>query len=242
MLHKKYLIAIIGFSLIIALTILRAFCLINFYSDSILAVTALIILWYTFETAEIRKSEYTIAKITEENQMRLKNPSIYCKIFTNPNDSTDTRVKLSNLSNYPVAVKLNCNIKIEGNIINFSSAYNGQRFWNLQYNEVKEGHFSWLDLFKSKGLITQQELDEIRKETVMYKVDKSENLLNDLAKTSLPKISMDVEIFCINEFNLTSYYPPTHYDYDYIRKVWIPILTSEKPYWEYNARPSWTNI
>jgi len=238
---KKYLIVIIAIILIVTLTVFRAYCLFEFYSDSILAITALIILWYTFETAEIRKSEYTIAKITEENQMRLRNPSINCSIFTHPNDSTDTIVGLSNLSNYPVAVRLNCNIKIEGNIINFSPAYNGQQFWNLQYNEVKEGHFSWLDLFKCKGLISQQELDEIKNLSINYKLVKAKELLNNLTNTSLPQISMDVEIFCINEFKLSTYYPPTHYDYDYKRKVWIPILASDKPYWEFASKPLWVN-
>jgi hypothetical protein len=238
---KKYLIPVLSLIIIVILTILRILSLFNFYSDSILALTALIILWYTYETAEIRKSEYTIATINKENQMRFKSPSVFCTIYTNPTDSLDTRIKLSNLSNYPVAVKLNCNIKINGEVTDFSPAYSGKNYWNLQFNEVKEGHFSWLHLFRSKGIISQQELDEIIKKTPTYKPGAAENLLNKLYNSSPSKLSMDLEIFCLNEFNLTTYYPPMHYDYDFRRRVWIPILTSEKPYWEYNSKPDWIN-
>ena len=239
MIQKKYLIVIFSLIIIITLTILRILCLINFYSDGILALTALIILWYTFETAEIRKSEYTIAKINEENQMRLKSPSVFCTIYTNPNDPLDTRIKLSNLSNYPVAVKLNCNIKINEEITDFSPAYNGKHYWNLQFNEVKEGHFSWIDLFRSKDIISQDELDEVRKKTPSNRLGAAENLLNKLYNSSPPKLSKDLEIYCLNEFKLNTYYPPMHYDYNFRRKVWIPILTSDKPYWEYNSKPDW---
>ena len=50
---------------------------------------------------------------------------------------------------------------------------------------------------------------------------------------------MDVELYCRNEQRQTTYYPPIHYDYNYKKEVWIPIITSDKPYWEYNSIPSW---
>ena len=50
---------------------------------------------------------------------------------------------------------------------------------------------------------------------------------------------MDIEIYCENETGEYSYYPPVHYDYDYFRDQWVPILESEKPYWKYDAKPNW---
>ncbi|MCZ7601505.1 MAG: hypothetical protein M5R37_01455 [Melioribacteraceae bacterium] len=236
---KRYFIVVLGLLIILSLFALRLICLSDFYSDSILSVTALIVLWYTFETAEIRKSENTIAKITEENHRRIKHPSVFCNIGTNPADSLDTRVTLSNLSNYPVAVKLNCNIKIGSSIIDFSQAYNGKHYWNLQINESKEGHFNLFDLFKNKDLISQEEFEDIRKESVPKRQERALWLFKEFSKSSTNKLTMDVEIYCVNEFNLATYYPSTHYDYDFERKVWIPILTSMKPYWEYDSYPKW---
>ena len=71
---RKHIIVIIGMILILSATIIRIFCEFDFYSDSILAITALIILWYTYETSEIRKSENIVAKANEENQKRFKSP------------------------------------------------------------------------------------------------------------------------------------------------------------------------
>jgi hypothetical protein len=219
---KKYLIVTLSLLAIIVLTILKIYSVINFYSDGILIVTALIILWYTFETA-------TIAKISEENQLRLKSPSVFCYVYTNPQDSSDTKIKLSNQSTYPVAVKLNCNFKMDGKDFDFSPAYNGQHYWNLQYNEIKEGHFSWLDLLKHQGIISSKEANIFRKL-------RTKELVPDP-----PNLSMDIEIYCINEMGIKGYYPPIHYDYNYHRSIWIPILTSEKPFWEFDSEPSWTS-
>ena len=237
---KKHIIVIVGIILILVTTILKIIINFNFYSDSILTITALIILWYTFETSEIRKSENIIAKANEENQQRFRSPIVNCKIFTNSDDPLDTRIRLSNLSNYPIAVRLNCNIKIDQEILkDFSPAYDGRHFWNLQYGESKEGHFSWFDLLKQKGLISEQELKEINKDSISDKIKKSTKIVALQFDFNHPKITMDVEIFCENEMDLSSYYPPVQYDYDLNRKAWIPILTSKIPYWKYDIKPDW---
>lgn len=234
--EKKYLIPIVFLLLITSATVIKFICDFNFYSDIILVITALIILWYTFETAEIRKSENIIAKTSEENLKRLKSPAVICTIFTNPDNSLDTRVRLSNQSDYPVAVKLNLNIKIADESVNFSPAYNGEHYWNLQYKEANEGHFSWLDLFKKHNLISEDDYKDIKNSSITERISKSTSFLQRNFISNPPKITMDKEIFCENEMGLTAYYPPMHYDYDYTRKVWIPILTSEKPYWDYRPK------
>lgn len=231
--YKKHLVIILFLLLIGIMTVVKILYCFDLYSDIILAITALIILWYTFETAEIRKSENIIAKTSEENLKRLKSPTVICTIFTNPDNSLDTRVRLSNLSDYPVAVKLNLNIKIADERVNFSPSYNGEHYWNLQYKEANEGHFSWLDLFRKHNLISEDDYKDIKNSSIAERISKSTSFLQRNFSSKPPKITMDKEVFCENEMGLTAYYPPMHYDYDYARKVWIPILTSDKPYWEY---------
>ena len=237
---RKYIIILLSIITIIILTICKILYNFDLYSDSILVVTALIILWYTFETSEIRKSESIIAKANEENQKRFRSPIVICKIYTNENDPLDTRVRLSNLSNYPVAVRLNCNIKIENEVLkDFSPAYDGRHYWNLQYGQLKEGHFTWFDLLRTKKLISEDEFKEIKKDSIPDKLKKSIEIVANQFDLNPPKITMDIEVYCENEMGLNTYYPPVHHDYDFSRKIWIPILTSEKPYWEYNSKPAW---
>ncbi len=74
------------------------------------------------------------------------------------------------------------------------------------------------------------------------KIKNIKKIVSNLEKTisfSKLKISMDVEMVCTNKFKMSAYYPPIHYNFDYNRKVWIPTITSEKPYWEYDSKPSW---
>jgi len=239
---KTYLIVIIGILTIISFTIVKLFCDFNFYSESILAVTAVIILWYTHETSEIRKSENIIADATKENQQRFRSPIINCSIFKNKNDPLDTRVRVSNLSNFPVAVRLNCNIKIDGEILkDFSPDYNGRNYWNLQYGEIKEGHFSWLDLFMKKGLLSEEEFQNIRENSIPNGIKKADEYLAFKFNFNIPKITMDIEVYCENEMGLNTYYPPVHYYYNFDQWSWIPVITSDKPYWEYDSKPIWIN-
>ena len=55
-----------------------------------------------------------------------------------------------------------------------------------------------------------------------------------------PKLTMDLEVYSFNEFEEDAYYPPVYYKYDLYRLMWIPRITSEKPIWEYDLKPSWT--
>jgi hypothetical protein len=54
------------------------------------------------------------------------------------------------------------------------------------------------------------------------------------------KLTMDLEVYSINEFDKDAYYPPLYYEFDLYRLMWIPRITSEKPIWEYDLKPSWT--
>jgi hypothetical protein len=54
-----------------------------------------------------------------------------------------------------------------------------------------------------------------------------------------PKLTMDIEIYCINDMGLFTYYPPQHYEFDEWKLLWILTATSKKPYWEYGVKPEW---
>ena len=52
-------------------------------------------------------------------------------------------------------MNLHCNLRVDGESVkDFSPAYEGKDYWNLQYREGKEGHFSVLDLYLKRGLIS----------------------------------------------------------------------------------------
>lgn len=236
----KYWILITGIILIITLTVFKLFINIDFYSDTILAVTAIIILIYTYETSKIREANATIASANKELLRRDKSPFVGYKIYTNPDNNLDTRFLLKNNSNYPLSARTNCNIKInEEPLQNYSSAYNGKEYWNLQYGQAKEGHFSWLDLFKAHNLIDAVERKRIMDEHPNTRQALVEGYFFRRFDNKIPNLTMDVEIYCETELGLNSYYPPVHYDYDFKRKVWVPILTSPIPHWEYLKKPDW---
>lgn len=176
-----------------------------------------------------------------EGLQKSRRPVIgYC-IYTNKEKPYDTRLRIENLSDYPVAVRLNCNFKLDGELINnFSLDYNGTKYWNLQYKEIKEGHFSWIDLYLIKGLITEEESKKIQEGNDEWIIKQThEYLMFEFNLADPPKLTIDLEIYCSNDHGLTMYYPSTHYDYDSYKMVWIPTVTSNKPYWVCNIKPSW---
>jgi hypothetical protein len=159
----------------------------------------------------------------------------------NPNQPVDTRFRIINHSDYPVAALVKCNFKLGDEVIpNVWEAYDGKEFWNLQYKQVKEGHFNWLDLYSNLNLFTKDEIDELKSgdyEQVKRKVTGDLILKYDFKKP--PRLTMDIEIFCLNDQKENLYYPPVHYEFDPFRIGWIPNLTTKKPYWKYEIEPKW---
>jgi hypothetical protein len=210
-------------------------------TDLVLGITAVIILWYTWETSQIRKAEEMIAEASYEASKRNKMPSVGCIIFTNPERTYDTRFRVVNQSFYPVAVRVRCNFKINDELLDkFSSDYDGTRYWNLQINEEKEGHFSWLDLHENKGLIPNSEVKKVKEATSKEEAEETINkYISFNLDFKLPKLTMDLELYCKNNFGFETSYPTVRYRFDYDKKEWIPTLTSDKPYWEFESKPSW---
>jgi hypothetical protein len=223
---------------LIGVAIIKAIFEILFsYSDIILSITALILVWYTYET-------HVIAEANEENQKYFRKPTINYRIYRHDTDKLETMLGIENSSNHPVAVRLNCNFKIDGEALSEFTDYSGGTYWNLQYKEGKTGHFSFLTLLLNKGTLSIEVFNEIKNAPITDPDDRYNYAvakLYELIGPTLPSITMDVEIYCQNEMDV-SYYPPVHYDYDYLRKRWIPKITSTKPYWEYDSKPEWTKL
>ena len=245
--HNKFdtMTVFIGSIAILALIFSRAFWNITFVSEGILGITAIIILWYTWETSQIRRAEREIAEVSRASLLKLYRPAIGCSVFTNKNKPYDTRIRLLNLSDIAVAVNLHCNLKVNGESIrDFSPAYEGKDYWNLQFREEKEGHFSVLDLYLKKGLISEEEIQKIKEAGKPEEIRKQfyDSFVfrpNMGVPFTPPEISMDLEIYCCNDKKQEAYYPPVHYKFDSFRMIWIPTLTNEKPYWDFEDKPDW---
>ena len=249
--HKKEekMAIFIGSIAIVALMFAGTIWEITFISEGILGITAIVILWYTWETSQIRKAEQEIAEVNKALLLKSYHPSVGHSIFTDKKVPYDTRIRLVNISEVGAAVQLNCNLKIDGEPIkDFSPAYEGKEYWNLQIREEKEGHFSILDLYLKSGLITVEEIEiikmagepnEIKKQFQKTFVFRPNTEAPSTVPPSPPEISMDLEIYCCNEKKYEAYYPPVHYKFDSFRMIWIPILTNKKPYWEFEEKPDW---
>jgi hypothetical protein len=238
-----------GIIAILSLIILGTFWNIRFSSEGILGITTIVILWYTWETSQIRKAEVEISKDSRTSLIESYRPAVGHLIYTDKNIPYDTRIKLINLSDYAVAVNLHCNLKVDGEPIgDFSAAYEGKDYWNLQFKEEKEGHFSVLDMYLKQGLIEENEIQKIKEaggpadikrqfhKTFAFR---NNNQSPSTAPSNPPEISMDVEIFACNDKRQEAYYPPVHYRFDSFRMAWIPTVTNTKPYWEFDRKPNW---
>ncbi|MFC1550985.1 hypothetical protein ACFL6P_00330 [Candidatus Latescibacterota bacterium] len=242
-LQKYYLVILLAIPLIICFLFLFKKIVIckeyNFVSDFILWITALILLWYTKETYVIAQATKRNMEITEE---RYRKPVVGLEISPNTDDINYTRFRIINQSEGAISVLVKCNFKINGEPIIFHPAYEGTEYWNLQYTEVKEVPIHWIDLCVFNGLIEPSFGEEMKKYSGVKITDvdyPKKEIKNDSDSISkIEKLSMDVEIFCENEYK-SAYYPPAHYDYSLKKKIWVPKVTSKKPYWKYDSIPSW---
>jgi hypothetical protein len=230
---KIFLIILICIS-IIFIFYLKIFCSFQYLSDTILALTAIIIFWYTLETYQIRKS-------SEEQTYKLKRPIVSFKLWTNEAQQFDTRLQLINQSDYPIAVRVKCNFKIDDeNIDDVWPSYSGKEYWNLQYKEEKEGHFNILSIYQKSGKISSNKKDKIKSYKETYSRHKLSLIPVDLM--TLPKLSLTLEIFSQNELGMFLYYPPVLYQYYFDKLTWIPTITSTEPFWKYDRKPIWAKI
>ena len=215
----------------------------KFASDLILGITAIIIMWYTWETYKIREAESSIAKTSSEAFTRIIRPIAGFRIFTNEKNPLDTGFEIINHSEYPVAALVKCNFKLDGKLIkNVWPAYDGKEYWNLQYKQLKCGYFNWLDLYNNLEIFSEEDIKELKinsPEQVRKKITGDLILLYDLKEP--PKLTIDLEVYCENDLEQIMYYPPSHYELDPFRLSWKALLTSERPYWEFSLKPGWVN-
>jgi hypothetical protein len=231
---KKYWYSITGSIILISLLSWGIWCKFQYLSETILAITAIIILWYTWETFQIRKSN-------QELLYKSRRPVVGFEIFVNKDKPVDTWFRLINHSDYPVAALVKCNFKLGGKEVpNVWDAYNGKEFWNLQYKQIKEGHFNWLDLYSKLSLFSGEEIKELKTSNYEHvKREITKGLILKYDFESPPNLTMDVEIFCLNDHDEKLYYPSVHYEFDPYRIGWVVNLTSKKPYWKFESEPIW---
>lgn len=214
---------------------------IKYLSEIILSITVVVIFWYTYETMGIRKSEEEIIRINNELLSTAKNPTVHFNVFNNPQKQFDTRFKVMNSAKYPVSSKIKFNFRYnEINIDHNLKGYNGKLYWNLQKNEMKEGHFGLLQILAKTDLFTKTEIDDLKE---LYGPDLLKKVFSLMVMkfnfNPWPRLLLDVEVFCENEFKCNTYYPDAHYEFDFKRLIWVPTITSDIPYWEFEKKPAW---
>ena len=212
---------------ILVIIIVDIFCTLRFTSNVILAITAIIVLLYTYETHLIRKANSEIASANNELIKRSRRPSVGYRVFQVENDPQKTVFEIVNYSEHPVAVKILCSFRVKGEQVkNEWPAYNVEEYWNLQFNQTKSGTFCILDLLRT---MVDNEVIHKSKNTDYFK----DKVFSDPSITSiLNTIEMVIQITTQNHLGDSIKYPIDHYKFDAKRKTWISTLTSKKPYWE----------
>lgn len=231
---KKYCLLIILISLVVIAFFVSECQYSSKTSDIVLLITALIILWYTFETSLIRKKEESVLS-------RKKQPIVGFTLNLNPSNIRDIQFHISNLSDYPVACLVKMNVKIGENLIPMIwPEYDGKKCWNIQYKESKQGHFDWIEFLKIPGILSTEHirlLDNIPKLPAQYLANQFLKY-NESIKVHL-NIQIDLDVFSVNEFKYHSHYPVTRYEFDLSRCALIGTLCSDRPYFDYDTVPDW---
>jgi len=208
-------------------------------NNIILSVTAIIIFWYTYETSKIRKANLIISDYNDLLLKKSRKPVVSFAIEMVKDQLKDTIFTIINLSDFPVAARIRCNFKINDiPITDVWPSYDGKEFWNLQYKELKQGVFCWIDLLEKGNYLSNEKAKSLKQEG--YDEIRNYFMVLEGPQRIEPKLTIDLEVYSFNEFGEDAYYPPAYYEFDLWRLVWIPRITSEKPIWEYDSKPSWT--
>jgi len=192
--RKRNFIMIASLIVIAVLFIAKIFFVCFPLSDSILAFTAIIVLWYTVETNMIRVAN-------QELLHKSKRPAVGFNLFPNPKNQFDVRFQLINQSDYPVAVRVKITFKIDDEIIpEIWPAYNGKGYWNLQFQQSVEGHFDIIRIFAKSRLFEGVDINKIQgmsKEDKKREITKETRFRNQLEAD--PILTATVEVFSIND-------------------------------------------
>jgi len=232
---KKYCLLIILISLIVIAVFISECTHSGKTSGIVLLITALIILWYTFETYLIRKKEEFVLS-------REKQPIVEFSLNLNPSNVKYVQFHISNLSNYPVSCLVKLTVKIGDKIVPVTwPEYDGKKYWNLQFRQPKQGHFSWIELLKAPGILSEEQvrsLDNIPNLPVEYSARQFLRT-TEFLKIRLLVVHIDIDVYSLDEFKMHQCYPTTYYDLDLSRCALIATLCSDHPYFDYDTVPNW---
>jgi len=234
---KNLFLPLIIYILVIVLIVLflyfdRRFEL-NLFSDIILILTVLILIWYTYETSNMRIINHRILENNNELLKKSKLPTVGFSVYNPVNAFFDTRFRIQNTSKYPVSCNVIFVFEFMGNKLPFSlKDYIGESYWNLQPNSLKEGHFNLMQVFRNH-IIDSSTINKISKMTGdSLKINVSNYLKERYKSKPLNPLNLSVSVKCINEFGYKLSYLNHKFEYNFNKFCWIPIITSDVPYWD----------
>ncbi len=203
--HKmvKVWITSIGIIVILSIILDAYFCVNKFTAIGqyiILTLTLIALIIYAWDN-------HRIANATEQKWEEELKPKLLYDMGMNPSDPSDVRFRLINPTDFLIEAKINCNLKIYGELISFPSAYDGSETWGIFPHQISEGHFS-LDTVLAKKGKTRSEMTQ-----------------NANDKNQTEQLTMDLEISFENENGRKRKYPARRHYFLFKQGKWVPELT-----------------
>lgn len=224
--------------IIIAVIILPYFNILQLelINTIILMMTAMIIFWYTFETNKIRKFE-------QERISFLKRPIINFHLFQHHQIHSDIRLRITNSSNDSASCLVKLTAKINNENINITiPGYFGDKYWNLPYKDISEGHFDLRGILKISGILSETEMNNINNTNTRTVINSIKDLLIEkFSMHSIPEINFSIEILSFNEYGNFINYLPKKYKFSFAKHLLIPEITYDEPYFDFNKVPEWVD-
>lgn len=229
---KKY----IFFILLALLSIILFHFKILDITQLLLALTGIIVFWYTYETSILRKH-------SQENLNKGRRPIVGFNLSLNSDNYKDIQFQIINHSSYPVSCLIKLKIKVFGKYVDdIWDDYDGKRFWNIEVNQAKFGHFGWLQLMTKADIYKSNVISKITEQSVSQIRDKIYEEIVKSKSHSDSTINFELQVFSFNEFGFYNCYPKFFYNLRFDRFSFVAGITSNKPYLNYNYIPDWLDF
>lgn len=166
-----------------------------------LGFTLIALVFYAYDT-------HRMAKIQEDRWKKELIPILHYNMRRRDLQGHSWWFELINPSKYIIEARINLNLKVHGDAVIYSSAYDGTNRWIVYPGQTSSGWFSIDQILNKKGL-TFSRMEEERKDTNV-----TEQLTMDLEYT-----------YECKETGQSRKNPPRHHYFDFQEKVWVPYLT-----------------
>jgi hypothetical protein len=168
----------------------------------VLSMTLIVLIVYAWDT-------HRIANTTEKKWEEDLKPKLLYEMVMNPKDPSDCRFRLINTTDYLIEAKVNCNMKVYGEPVSFSGAYDGSETWLIFPHQISEGHFSIDTVLSKKGKT------------------RSEMILSATPENQSEQLTMDLEISFKSETGREREYPLRRHYFLVKQGVWVPELIAK---------------